>query len=148
MKQSTFINGGRCNAIRNRFLCAKTYPLREVYKPGIVYGDTALQKEISRNLRNESFSCKANGRCEKEEKRWEGGGRRRGSWEGKEKRREDNGSLQFLLSVLCFSATLRYLFPPKHRVYIPATPASVCYLYPASVSNLKRNKIVQGRYRV
>lgn len=32
--------------------------------------------------------------------------------------------------------------------YIPATPASVCYLYPASVSNLKRNKIVQGRYRV
>lgn len=76
----------------------------------------------------------------------------KGRKEKRELRRErEEKGRQWIATIPSFRPLLfchLALFPPKHRIYIPATPASVCYLYPASVSNLKRNKIVQGRYRV
>ena len=110
----------------------------EGIQPGSVYGDTTLQKEISGNPRDESFSYKARNEgwakgkeeSERREKKKKKKKKRRRDEKGQGKRREDNGSLRSLLPVLCFSATLRYLFRPR-RSYIPAThqpPRSVLHL--------------------
>lgn len=106
-----------------------TLYLRGEYTTRVVYSDTRLQKEISRNPRNESFSYKRQGKDEK------------GGWQG---RREWKTMDRYdpLLSLVPFA-----FLPPcvtcsctcKHQ------RRSLLPLYPGSVSNLKRNKIIEGK---